>query len=132
MTAIAASTGGITSTSRVPVEGKSSVCAIYMKHRKMIFIIIIISLGQIVLSDIAYTSRTHTRKHARTHTHAHTRTHTLAHTHPPPSPCTLSLFDGSVRSTITKLTPHFRRWRDNGGSYFIQLNNARATPRYSR
>ena len=36
-------------TSRVPDEGKSSVCAISLKYRKMILIIMIISLGQIVL-----------------------------------------------------------------------------------
>ena len=48
-------------TSWVPVEGKSSACAISMKYRKMILIIIIIS-----------------RDHARTRTHAHTR----AHEHP--------------------------------------------------
>ena len=76
-------------TSRVPVEGKSSACVICMKYRIIILIIIIISLGQIILSYMAAnTSRTH----ARTHTHAHT----CAHTHPPPLPSRLSLFDGSV------------------------------------
>ena len=50
-------------TSRVPVEGKSSVCAISMNYRKMILIIIIISLGQILLAYIANTSRTHTQTH---------------------------------------------------------------------
>ena len=44
-----------------------------MKYRKMISIIIIISLGQILLSYIANTSRTHT----------HARTHARMHTHPP-------------------------------------------------
>ena len=46
-----------------------------MKYRKMILIIIIISLGQILLSYIANTSRTHARTHARTHgrTHTHSR-----------------------------------------------------------
>ena len=48
-------------TSQVPVKGKSSVCAISMKYRKMILIIIIISLGQILLSYIANTSRTRIR-----------------------------------------------------------------------
>ena len=65
----------ITTISRVPVDGKSSVCLICMKYRIIILIIIVISLGQIVLSYIANTSRTH----ARTHAHACTRTH--AHTH---------------------------------------------------
>ena len=49
----------INGTSRVPVEGKSSVCAICMKYR--IIILIIISLGQILLSYIANISRTHPR-----------------------------------------------------------------------
>ena len=40
-------------TSRVPVEGKSSVCVISMKYRIIILIIIIISLGKILLSYIA-------------------------------------------------------------------------------
>ena len=53
--------------SRVPVEGKSSVCAISMNYRKMILIIIIISLGQILLSYIANTSRTHICRHTPTH-----------------------------------------------------------------
>ena len=48
--------------SLVPVEGKSSVCAISVKHRKMVLIIVIISLGKI-LSYIANTSRTHTHTH---------------------------------------------------------------------
>ena len=68
-------------TSRVPVEGKSSVCA------KMILIIIIISLGKILLS---YILQTH---HACMH--AHTRAH--EHLHPPPS-----LFTVSVRPTMTE------------------------------
>ena len=42
-------------TSRVPVGGKSSVCLICMKYR-----IIILRLGEILLSYIAHTSRTHT------------------------------------------------------------------------
>ena len=47
-------------TSRVPVEGKSSVCVICIKYRIIILIIIIISLGQILLSYISNTSYTHT------------------------------------------------------------------------
>ena len=82
-------------TSRVLVEGKSSVCATSMKYKKMILIIIIISLGQILLLYIANTSRT--RAHA--------------HTHPLPS-----LFDGPVRQTMMELTPPFRCWRYNGRS----------------
>ena len=63
-------------TSRIPVEGESSVCVcvICMKYRIIILIIIIISLGQIIVSYMANTSRTH----AHTHTHAHT-SHTPTH-----------------------------------------------------
>ena len=50
-------------TSRVPVEEKSSVCVICMKYRIIILIIIIISLGKILLSYIANTSRTHIHAH---------------------------------------------------------------------
>ena len=46
------------------------MCLICMKYRRIILIIIIISPGQILLSYIANTSRTH----ACTHAHAHTRT----------------------------------------------------------
>ena len=75
-------------TSRVPVEGESSVCAISMKYR----IMIIISLGQIIYYRILQTH--HARTHVRTHT-----------------PFRLSLFDGSVCPTMPKLTPPFRRFR---------------------
>ena len=53
-----------------PLWGGSSVCLICMKYRRIILIIIIISPGQILLSYIANTSRTHacTHAHARTHT----------------------------------------------------------------
>ena len=68
---------GLLQTRRVPVEGKSSVCLICMKY--MILIFIIISLGQILLSYIANTSRTHacprTRAHACASTHPHRRRH---------------------------------------------------------
>ena len=49
-----------TGTSRVPVGGKASVCLICMKYRIIILIIIIKRLGEILLSYIAHTSRTHT------------------------------------------------------------------------
>ena len=62
----------VMSTSRVPFEGKSSTCLICMKYRIIILIIIIISLGQILLSYIANTSCTHAR--ARTHTPSRCRT----------------------------------------------------------
>ena len=64
-------------TSRVPVEGKSSVCVICMKYRIIILITIIISLGQIILSYMAYTSSTHSRMHAHTHRLANTPAHSL-------------------------------------------------------
>ena len=47
-------------TSRVPVGGKASVCLICMKYRIIILIIIIKRLGEILLSYIAHTLRTHT------------------------------------------------------------------------
>ena len=43
----------------VPVGRKSSVCLICMKYRIIILIIIIKKLGEILLSYIANTSRTH-------------------------------------------------------------------------
>ena len=43
----------------------------------------------------------HARSHARTYTCAH------ANIHAPPSPFMLSLFDGSVRPAMTKVTPFF-------------------------
>ena len=62
----------------IPVEGKSSVCLICMKYRIIILIIFFISLGQILLSYIANTSRTHA--HACAHVHAR------AHKHIPVAP----------------------------------------------
>ena len=58
----------IITTRRVPGEGTSSVCLICMKYRILILIIIIISLGQILLSYIANTS--HTLACPRTRAHA--------------------------------------------------------------
>ena len=51
----------------------------------MILIIIIISLGKVLLSYIANTSRTHACTHARmyVHTHAHTHTHSRTCSHQP-------------------------------------------------
>ena len=60
---------------RVPVEGKSSVCLTCMKYMLIILIIIIINLGEILLSYIANTSRTHARTHSRTHVRARACTH---------------------------------------------------------
>ena len=50
------------------------------KMSKIIFIIIIISLGQILLSYIGNTSRTHARTHANTHARARARARTLTPT----------------------------------------------------
>ena len=97
-------------TSRVPVEGKSSVCVIFMKYRIIFLIIIIISLGQILLSYLANTSRTHACTHAHTHTHARTHAHTRARarpTHPPPSYPGCHCYMDGVRSTMTKIRPLF-------------------------
>ena len=82
----------IIKTSRVPVEGKSSVCLICMKYRIIFLIIIIISLGQILLSYIANTSRTN----GRTHANACART---PHTHTPSSPYRYSM--GLCQPTVT-------------------------------
>ena len=65
-------------TSRIPVEGKALVCLICVRYRIIILIIIIISLGQILLSYIENTSRTH----ARARTHIYTRASTYTHTPP--------------------------------------------------
>ena len=93
---------GFMKTSRVPVEGKSSVCLICMKYRILnyyILVIIIISLGEILLSYNANTSRTHARTHACTH--SSTRTHT----HTPPSPFR---FDAPVAPKHEEVNAHFR------------------------
>ena len=83
----------------------------------IILIIIVISLGQILLSYITNTSRTHAHTHLRTHTH--TRTHSREHTHPY---IAVAVQDVAVRwvsgdQTMTELTPHFRRfsWRTMAG-----------------
>ena len=48
-------------TSRAPVDGKSSVCVIYIKYRIIIVLIIVtISLDQILLSYISNTTHIHT------------------------------------------------------------------------
>ena len=86
---------------RYPLRGNHQ-CVICMKYKIIILIIIIISLGQLLLS---YFAITHTRTHARTHA----RTHTLTHTHTPPSPFRLSLFDGSLAPTVAQLMPLFAR-----------------------
>ena len=57
-----------------------------MKYRILIFIIIIISLGQILLSYIANTSCTHACPRTCAHACVSTHTHTYTHTHTPPSP----------------------------------------------
>ena len=74
-------------TTRVyPFRGNHQ-CVICVKYRMIFFlVIIIISLGQILLSYIANTSRTPTRTDGRTHTRAHTPARTRTHTHAPPPP----------------------------------------------
>ena len=92
-------------TSRVPVEGKSSVCLIRMKYRIIFVIIIIISLGQILLSYIANTSRTH----------ACTKAHACTPPHTPPSPHRYSM--GLCQPTVTA-----RFAGDNNWSLAIEIN----------
>ena len=99
-------------TSRVPVEGKSSVCLICMKYRKIFLIIIIVSLGQILLPYIANTSRTNgcTRANACTHTpHTHT------------SPYRYSM--GLCQPTVTA-----RSAGDNSWSVAIEINTGSIGP----
>ena len=102
-------------TSRVPVEGKSSVCLICMKYRIIFLIIIIISLGQILLSYIANTSRTQARRHAP----ARTRTQPPPHT--PPSPYRYSM--GLCQPTLTTRTAG-----DNSWSLAIEINTGTGGP----
>ena len=87
------------------------MCLICMKYRIIILMIIIISLGEILLSYI-YISNT-SRTQPRTRMHACTRAHALKHTHH-------RLRSGSMRRwrpSVTKLTPSFM-----ASSWVIQLN----------
>ena len=114
-------------TSRVPVDGKSSLCLICMTCRIIILIIIIISLGELLLSHIANTSRTHARTHALTHARTHTRTHAHAHTHTHTrthmgththTHTLRRIRSGSMRrwrQIVTKLTPLFACYADIHG-----------------
>ena len=82
-----------------------------MKYRIIILSIIIISLGQILVSYIANTSRTHARTsmRARAHTHTHRR-----------------LRSGSMRRwrpSVTKLTPSCM-----AGSWVIQISTRSGDP----
>ena len=107
-------------TSRVPVEGKSSMCLICMKYRIIILIIIIIRLGKLLLSYIAI--------HI-THARMHTREHANPDLHPRPS-----LFAVSVRPTMTESwlgALLFDAGETMADRRLIEINNARAT-RYSR
>ena len=107
-------------TRRVPVEEKASVCLICMKYRIIILIIIIISLGQILLSYIANTSRTHAC--ARTLAHACA----CKHTHTPPSPpCRLALFVGAQPRRPAPLA-------FIAGSRVIQINTRAGHPIFQR
>ena len=64
--------GQLYEQARIPVQGKSSVCLICMKYRIICVIIIMSSLGQILLSYMANTSRTHAHACARTRAHRYT------------------------------------------------------------
>ena len=99
-------------TSRVPVEGKSSVCLTCMNYRILFLIIIIISLGQILLSYIANTSRTHACR--RVCTHPRERVHTPP-PHTPPSLYRYSM--GMCQPTVTA-----RSAGDNSWSLAIEIN----------
>ena len=87
------------------------MCLICMKYRIIFLIIIIISLGQILLSYIANTSRRHARTDARTHT----RAHAPARTHPT-SPYRYSM--GLCQPTVTA-----RSAGDNSWSLAIEIES---------
>ena len=80
-----------------------------MKYRIIILIIIIISLGQIILSYGKHIT------HARTH----------LRTHPPTAVQVVAVRWVGVRPTMTKSMPSFRvlRWRWMAGRCFIQINS---------
>ena len=100
-------------TSRVSVEGKSSVCVICMKYRIIILIIMIISPGKILLSYCKHI--THPRMHARTHAY----THTHGHTHTPTHRCRRS----GCRCSMCHLTQVTGHWRSMAGRFLIQINS---------
>ena len=58
-------------TSRVPVEGKSSVCVICMKYRILFYYHQPVSNSIIVYGKHLMRARTHARTHARTNERAH-------------------------------------------------------------
>ena len=91
------------------------MCLICMKYRMIILIIIIISMGQILLSYIANTSGTH----SRTRTHTHARTH--AHIHP-------AVADVQVIAILWRPTVTARPADDNAGSWVIQINTRAGDP----
>ena len=62
-----------------PLRGNHQFCLIRMKYRIIMLIIITSSLGQILLSYIANTSRTHALTHALTHARTHALTHARTH-----------------------------------------------------
>ena len=97
------------------------VCVICMKYRIIALIIIIISLGQKLISCFANTSHTltHTHAHALTHTHTHTRAR--AHTHRRRrSGCRCSMGRGSP--TVPQLTPLFEVSPAIDGLSLVQSN----------
>ena len=111
-------------TSRVPLEGKSSGCLICMKYRKIILIIIIISLGQILFSYIANTSRTH----KWTYTHTRVRTHTRECVHSPSYMHHHRRIAIRCQSTVTARSPG-----DNSGSLAFEINTGtggQVSPRF--
>ena len=94
-------------TSRVPVEGKSSVCLICMKYR---FNFLSLSAW------VKYYYRILKTHHACTHACTYTHTHIA-------EPFRLALCDGSVRPTMAA-----RSAADNGRRYFIQIHPREGDP----
>ena len=97
------------------------MCLICMKYIILFLIIIIISLGQILVSYIANTSRTHERTNgpACAHAPARTRAYTPSHTHTPSLPYRYSM--GLCQPTVRA-----RSAGDNSWSLAIETNTALA------
>ena len=103
----------------IPVEWKSSVCLIRMKYRIIILIIIIISLGKILSSYIANTSRTHACTDVRTRT--------LAHTHTPRTTVAVRCVGAPNHDVVMVGLTLFDAGQTMADRRLIEINYARAT-----
>ena len=106
-----------------PLRGNHQCRLICMKYKIIFLIIIIISLGQILLSYIANTSRTHARTDARTHARIQTRTNRRAHTPARAHTHTHRRRSGYRYSmSLWHPTVSARSAGDNGWSLAIEIN----------